>query len=128
MAGAAISWCSKLQPTVATSSTEAEYIAASFAAKEAAWLRHLMCDLDVVSSTVPIATDNQSSLALLNNVTSSNRTKHIDIAYHYARECVEKKKIAFSYIPTGRMVADLLTKPVPQATVQFCREGMGLRM
>eukprot|EP00882_Tetradesmus_deserticola_P010688 GHRQ01011289.1.p1 GENE.GHRQ01011289.1~~GHRQ01011289.1.p1 ORF type:complete len:348 (+),score=106.08 GHRQ01011289.1:464-1507(+) len=126
LAGAAILRSSKRQPTVATSTAEAEYIAASFAAREAAWLRELLCDLGIATSTVPIGTDNQSSLALLNNVTSSNRTKHIDIAYHYARECVELKKIAFSYVPTGKMVADLLTKPVPQPVVQYCRQGMGL--
>lgn len=63
---------------------------------------------------------------MLNNVKSSNKTKHIDIAYHYARECVELKKIAFNYVPTGQMVADLLTKPVPLLIVQYCRTGMGL--
>jgi hypothetical protein len=128
LSGAAISWSSKRQSTVATSSAEAEYIAATAAAKDAAWLRHLLCDLDVVTSTVPIATDSQSSLAMLNNTSSGSKSKHIDIQYHYARDCVEKKAVAFSYVPTGSMVADLLTKPVPEVIVKTCREGMGLRV
>lgn len=68
LAGAAIVWSSKLQSTVAQSSAEAEYIAAAAVARDAAWLLQLMRDLDLPTSTVPIGTDNQSSLALLNNV------------------------------------------------------------
>lgn len=124
--GGAISWSSRLQQTVAASTTEAEYMAAAFAIKEALWMRKLLSDLQLSIDTIPIKADNQSAIKLLKNPVFSMRSKHIDVIYHFARERVARKEVSFQYIKTEEMVADTLTKAVPANKFKFCRDIMGL--
>jgi len=124
--GGAITWASRLQPTVAASTTEAEYIAAAATVKEALWLRKLLNNLGLDISCVTIKADSQSSIKLLKNPIVSNRSKHIDIVHHFARERVARNEVTFEYIRTDNMVADALTKPVPTTKFNFCRDGMGI--
>lgn len=126
MHGGAISWSSRRQQTVAVSTTEAEYMAAAAATKEALWLRKLLYNLGLGTRTVLIMDDNQSTIKLLKNPVSSQRSKHIDVIYHFARERVARKEVEFEYISTDLMIADALTKPVPKAKLESCRTGMGL--
>jgi hypothetical protein len=126
--GGAISWSSRRQQTVAASTTEAEYMAAAHATKEALWLRKLASDLQLDNvGAISIRADNQSAIKLLNNPISSARSKHIDIIYHFARERVARGEVSFRYISTAAMVADSLTKTVPVAKFDFCRNGMGIK-
>jgi hypothetical protein len=125
--GGAISWSSRRQATVAASTTEAEYMAAAAATKEAVWLRRLLGDLGIVANTVGIKADNQSAIKLTKNPIASARSKHIDVLYHFARERVARKEVEFEYISTSEMVADALTKAVPEAKFNYCREHMGVR-
>jgi hypothetical protein len=129
LSGAAISWASKKQRSVALSSTEAEYMALTQATKEAIWLSKLLTDLKQESSAgiaVTIAADNQSCIALSRNPEYHARTKHIDIQHHFVREAVENEEIGTEFCPTGEMVADALTKPLPAIKHQFFMEKMGL--
>jgi hypothetical protein len=112
--GGTISWSSKRQPTVALSSTEAEYMAATFATQEAMWLRSFLEQLGFKQDTTVIYEDNQSCIALTNNPVAHARSKHIDIRYHFVRERKADGSINLVYIPTGDMVADTLTKPLPK--------------
>ncbi len=84
IAGTAISWSSRRQTTVAASTTEAEYMAAAHATKEALWLRKLCTDLQLADGPVNIYSDNQSAIKLLKNPIASMRSKHIDVIYHFA--------------------------------------------
>ena len=68
--GGAITWTSRLQPTVAVSTTEAEYMAAAAATKEALWLRKLFADLSLPIICIDIAADNQAAISLLKNPSS----------------------------------------------------------
>ena len=124
--GGAISWSSKLQPTVAASTAEAEYMAAGFAVKEALWLRKLMKDLGVTVECVPIKCDNQGAIKLLRNPIASVRSKHIDVVHHFARERVARHEVAFIYCHTKDMVADCMTKALPVAMFEKCKNGMGM--
>lgn len=126
MNGGAVSWSSKLQPTVAVSTAEAEYMAAGSAVKEALWLRKLLCDFEKdISRPVVIHTDNQAALKLLTNPVVSARSKHIDVQHHFVRERIVRNEVVFTYCPTGEMVADCLTKLVPKQKLRKCCEGMG---
>jgi len=129
LAGAAICWQSRKQSTVALSSTEAEYIALVQAAKELLWIQQLLEDLgitNVINRNI-IYEDNQGAIALAKNPEYHARTKHIDIQYHFIRECVEKGKITLEYCETAKMVADALTKPLSKHRHQELVERMGLR-
>ena len=124
----AISWNSRLQPTVAVSTAEAEYMAAAAAVKEALWLRTLLSELGVCSlGPVTLLTDNQASLSLLKHPISSQRSKHIDVIHHFARERVTRGEVVFHYIPTADMTADIMTKPLALPKFKHFRSLMGVK-
>lgn len=128
LSNAAISWGSKRQPTIALSSTEAEYMALSSATNEVIWLKNLLCELDSNQKNVavPVYCDNQSAICLANVDGYNARTKHIDVRHHHIRDKIEKGVISLKYIPTEKMTADLLTKAVPGRKTKFCSSEMGL--
>ena len=123
-----IVWSSKRQPTVALSSTEAEYMAMSNAAREAVWLRSLLRELgyEQATSTVLLHSDNQGSIKLAHNPVNHSRTKHIDVQHHFIRELVEQEVVQLQYCPSHVNVADVLTKALPREKhLQFAR-ALGL--
>ena len=127
--GAAISWNSKKQATVALSSTEAEYMALTQATKESIWLQQLLLNLGArkhIAEVSKIVVDNQGAIALAKTPEYHARTKHIDIQYHFIREHLESGKITLDYCPgpTNEMTADIFTKPLPQPA--FTRHNIGL--
>ena len=124
--GGAISWSSRRQPTVALSTAEAEYMAAAHAIKEALWLRKLFADLRVPMSAIDLRSDNQAAIALLKNPIASNRSKHIDVLHHFARERVIRGEVSISYCSTQQQLADCLTKPVGEAKFLVCLSGWGM--
>jgi hypothetical protein len=126
VAGGAVSWQSKLQPTVAHSTTEAEYMASSAAVREGLWLRHLMGDLGVHVGVVQLQGDNQAALALINNPVITPRSKHIDVMHHFVRERVMRGEVVFSYCATAKQVADCLTKSLPYTGFAACIGSMGM--
>ena len=115
----AVSWSSKKQPTVALSSTEAEYRAACSAATEAIWLRRLLAELGAPQrSSTLIWCDNQSCIAIAKNPVFHARTKHIEVHYHYIREQILSGHLHLSYCSTKDNAADIFTKPLPQTLLQ----------
>lgn len=128
MNGGCISWSSRLQPTVAASTAEAEYMSAASAVKEALWLRKLLVDFGMVVSTMLIYCDNQGAIKLLKHPIASVRSKHIDVIYHFARERVARKEVCFEYIASELMAADCMTKPLPEGKHRFCCDAMGVRV
>ena len=128
LSGAAVTWSSRKQSLVAQSSTEAEYIGCSEAAREAVWLRRLLGDLQAKSQETPITlhADNQGSIKLTENTRFHGRTKHIEIRYHFVREAHQNGAIRLTYLPTAAMTADILTKSLPKETHQQHVYGLGL--
>ena len=80
-----------------------------------------------VMQILQIYSDNQAAIANLKNPMLSERSKHIDVQYHFVRERVELKELSFSYVSTKDMVADALTKALPEALFVRCRAGMGIK-
>ena len=91
--GSAIAWGSKLQPSVALSTTEAEYMALSAATQEVVFLRQLLINLgEVVGGPTPMFEDNQECEALATNTMTTSKTKHIDTRHHFVRDLVKLKQ------------------------------------
>ena len=123
LAGGPISWSSQRQKSVATSSTHAEYVAASEAAKEAYWIRSFMNEIGrlddrILQKAVPLHIDNLSAVKLTKNPEAHARTRHIDIRYHYIREQVENGVIEPIWIPGKENPADMFTKPLSSPVLQ----------
>lgn len=100
MAGGPIAWESRKQKVVSLSSTEAEYIAITEACKEAIFIGNLLNELCSYKNVITLYNDNQSSQKLAYNPVFHNRTKHIDVKYHFVREVVEK--VDLRYLSTNK--------------------------
>jgi hypothetical protein len=127
LSGAAFSWESRKQRTVALSSTEAEYMALSDASKEAVFLIGYLKELGFQSlANVVVFNDNQGAGKLTENSVYHARSKHIDVRYHFIRDAVKKHPIKILYLPTEKMIADVLTKALPKENHDRCILGLGL--
>jgi len=129
--GAAISWNSKKQATVALSSTEGEYMALTQAVKESLWLQAILYDLGAqkhFKEMGNIAIDNQGAMALARNPEFHARTKHIDIPYYFVREHIDKGDVGLTYCHTSEMTltADIFTNVLPQPAFTKHNLGLGL--
>ena len=125
--GGAVSWSSKRQSIVTLSTAEAEYIAATHAAKEAIWLREFISKIYQPQGPMPLQSDSQSAITLACNEQFHAHTKHIDIRFHFIRYVIEAGKIVIDYCPTEDMVADTLTKALPSAKAKHFVSALGLR-
>jgi hypothetical protein len=127
--GGAISWRAKKQDLPALSTVEAEYIAGAEATKEAIWLLRLLRDLhaNVDAPPATIHFDNQGAMALTKNNSNHNRTKHIDVKWHFIRAYVENGTVEITYLPTANMVADILTKALPRERHWQHTHAMGMK-
>ena len=113
LGGAAIAWASRKQQSVALSATEAEYIASSAAAQEAIYLQNLLNEIGIVQKKPTIIfQDNKGSIAMARNFMTTQRSKHIEIRYHFIRECIEKEMINVEYLSTQDQLADIFTKAI----------------
>lgn len=127
LAGGAVSWFSKLQPTIALSSTEAEYMALSACVQEAIWLKQFGAELDpIFGNPCHILCDNRSAIDLAECDGYRQRSKHIDIRHHFIRDKLEDRTVFLDHLPTEQMAADNLTKAVTKEKQIFCCKVMGL--
>jgi len=122
-----VSWYIRKQRSVALSSKEAEYMAASLATCEAIWMRKILVGLfgSYLEPTV-IYCDNQSCIKLLANLVFHDRSKHTDIKYHHLRDCVQLRVMLLSYIPTEDQDADILMKALTKRKFEYHRGRIGV--
>ncbi|KAJ9562043.1 hypothetical protein OSB04_007203 [Centaurea solstitialis] len=128
--GGAISWKSSKQDTIADSTTEAEYIAASDAAKEAVWLRNFISDLRVVASIsrpIDIYCDNSGAVAQAKEPREHHKSRHVLRKYHLIREIIGRGDVRICKIPTDENVADPLTKPLARAKHEGHASSIGMQ-
>lgn len=124
-----ISWKSKHQKSVALSTMEAEYIALSEAVKEVIYIRRLLNHMNggtYVSDPTCINCDNQSAIKFSKDNIYHQRSKHVDIRFHFTREAQEEREVIVQYIPSGENPANLLTKSLPKNKISKCRDNLKL--
>jgi hypothetical protein len=127
--GGAVSWKSSKQETTADSTTEAEYIAAAEAAKEAVWMKKFIGDLGVVESIsgpVPLLCDNNGAIAQAKEPRSHQKSKHILRRFHLIREIIARGDVVVERVPSADNIADPLTKPLSQNVFERHLENMGI--
>eukprot|EP00253_Pinus_taeda_P029244 PITA_29244 len=124
---AMISWMSRKWKLVALSTTEAEYIAASMASCEAVCLRKLFGELfQRVLDTTIIYCDNKSEIRLAKNPVFHDKSKHIEIKYHYIWDMVQRGEVRLHHISTDDQIVDILTKPLSKGKFLVFRKQLGL--
>lgn len=125
--GAAISWESRKQRTVALSSTEAEYMALTEAAKEAIYIRGFMSELGFSDpEKMQLSCDNRGAQFLARNHIFHARSKHIDVRHHFVRDILREGQLEIKFLPSERMPADLLTKGLTKDKHYKCLDLVGI--
>jgi hypothetical protein len=121
------SWSSRKQGSEVQSTAKAEYIAASAAYREAVWLRKLLSDLfrTELEPTV-VHCDNQNCIKLTENPVFHDRSKHIEMRYHYIRDMIQKKVLSLQYVLTAEQTADIFTKPLPLIKFAYFSDKLGV--
>jgi hypothetical protein len=124
--GDPISWKCKKQSVVALSTAEAELYAEAAAIQEAEWIRGMLAELGVGSANAPtIYCDNQSTTAISKNGIKGERTKHVDVKYHFVNDAVDNQRVQLQWIPTAQQQADIFTKALSApAFLKFRKELM----
>ena len=128
--GNVIGWRANKQDTVTTSTTEAELLALSQAAKEGQYVSRLLRELTVEldDHRIVIQCDNTQTIRLVNEEIARLQTKlrHVDIHNHWLRQEVLRKRINVVHTKSKDMIADGLTKVLPKEDFIWFRNQMGL--
>ena len=123
----AICWNAKKQEVVAQSTVEAEYISMAAVANQAIWLNKVLADLgQIQNSSTELYCDNKSAIAIAQNPVQHGRTKHINVKFHSLREAEKNQLIKIVHCSTDVQLADLMTKALPRARLEFLRLSLGL--
>ncbi|KAJ9542229.1 hypothetical protein OSB04_028735 [Centaurea solstitialis] len=126
LGGKLVSWTSKKQNSVSTSTAEAEYVAAGICCAQVLWLRNQLQDYDIQLSKIPIYCDNTSAIAIANNPVLHSKTKHIEVRYHFIRDHVMNGDIELYFVPTEYQLADLFTKPLDVTRFNMLLSELGM--
>ena len=129
LAGGAISWKSKKQTLVASSTMQAEFVACYAASTHAVWLRNLVTGLRIVDSIarpLKLYCDNNAAVFYSKNNKTSSGSKHLELKYLTVRDFVKKNDIIVEYIGTNFMLADPLTKGLRPIVFKNHVENMGI--
>jgi hypothetical protein len=124
--GNPVSWSSKLQSIVATSTAEAEYIAAASAVREGLWTRKLLAEMQGAVKPIQLWCDNRSATVLMsqNTAGTAGRTKHIDLQFYFVRDRMQRGDARVEYIETGEQKADIFTKALSAGPFDKGRKGI----
>ena len=121
-----VSWISKKQNCVSTSTAEAEYVAAASCCSQVIWMRTQLQDYGFAFDRIPIYCDSKSAIAITLNPVHHSRTKHIDVRYHFIKDHVEKGHIEMHFVSTDFQLADLFTKPLDEKRFNFLISKLGM--
>ncbi|KAA0035018.1 putative mitochondrial protein [Cucumis melo var. makuwa] len=119
--GNLVTWSSKKQSVVARSSAEAEYRAMSLRICEEIWLQKVLSDLHQECETpLKLFCDNKAAISIANNLVQHDRTKHVEVDWHFIKERLDNGSICIPYTPSSQQVVDVLTKGLLRPHFDFC--------
>jgi hypothetical protein len=121
-----LSWASNKQNSVALSTAEAEYIIAGHCCAQLLWMRQTLRDYGYKLSKVPLLCNIESTIRMADNPVEHNRTKHIDIRYHFMRDHQQKGDIKIAYVSTYNQLAGIFTKPLDEKTFSKLRNELNI--
>jgi hypothetical protein len=119
-------WNSRLQDIVALFTIEAEYMAMAEVTKEVLWLKGIYSELCRIKSCITIHCDSQSAIYLTKDQMITEKSKHIDIRYHFVCDIIEKGLVKICKISTCNNPVDMMTKHVPVAKFELCSSLVGI--
>jgi hypothetical protein len=121
---------SELQDCTVTSTTGVEYIVVSDAVKEVLWLGRLACTFEQCNSKwIPtVSSDSQGTVALPKNPVHHNASKHIEVRYHFVRDCATKEMLSLEKVSTTDNVADMITKSLSMDRFRSLHNRMGVEL
>ncbi|KRZ92827.1 Retrovirus-related Pol polyprotein from transposon TNT 1-94 [Trichinella sp. T8] len=125
-AGGAVSWHSQKQKSVALSTTEAEYVAASESAKDMMWLMSLFAEVTEVKQKPVLFVDNMGAVKFSKNPEFHKRSNHIEVQFHFVREKYSEGKIDIQHIDSENQKAEILTKALLKTRFQNLRRQLGI--
>lgn len=125
--GGSIAWRSRLQTLVTDTTADAEFVAASEAAKDSLWLRRVVGSLGENDEPVLLREDNQACLAMANKAAMSSRTKHLHVRTHLVRDYVKRGEVRLEHVPTEEQLADGFTKPLDGDKFRRFRDALSVR-
>jgi hypothetical protein len=121
-----VSWASKKQNSVALSTAEVGYIVAGHCCAQLLWMRQTLRDYGYRLNKVPLLCDNESAIRMADNPIEHNRTKHINIRYHFLRDHQQNEDIEIAYVSTHNQLADIFTKPLDEKTFSKLRNELNI--
>ena len=122
-----VTWQCKKQTTVFLSTCEAEYISASSCCSQILWIQQQMRDYGLHFLDTPLYVDNKVAIDITKNPDHHSRTKHIEIRYHFIRDCYEKKLVRIVKIHTDEQRADFYTKPFSLTRFKYLLRINGMK-
>ncbi|KAF2300982.1 hypothetical protein GH714_018927 [Hevea brasiliensis] len=126
MNSSAVSWCSKKQPIVTLSTTEAEFVAAAVCACQGVWIKRILKELGQFDGgCTTVMCDNSSTIKLSKNPVMHGRSKHIDVRFHFLRNLTKEGVIELVHCGSQDQVADIMTKPLKLDVFQKLRKLLG---
>ena len=128
LSGGTTCWQSTKPKIVALSSCEAKYIAAVTATTQGVCLARLMEELIRREGDPPILyVDNKATISLVKNLVLHDRSKHIDIRFHYIRECADRGLIKIDFIRTEEQLEDIFTKSLVRVKFEELHSKIGVQ-
>jgi predicted peroxiredoxin len=121
------SWCTKKQETVAQSTVEAGFIAATIAVNQVVWLKKILFDLHLQQNhKIEVFIDNQAAIAISKDPVCHGKTKHFNIKLYFLREMQQNGEVTLVYCKSEEQLADLFTKALPVSKFEFLRQKIGV--
>ncbi|GJR25125.1 hypothetical protein Tco_0973652 [Tanacetum coccineum] len=121
-----VSWSSKKQDCTAVSTAEAEYVSLSAYCAQVIWMRTQLLDYGYRFNKIPMYCDSNSTIAISCNPIQHLRSKHINIRYHFIKECVERGMVKLYFVGTEYQLADLFTKALLKERFEYLVHRIGM--